>query len=100
MQVARCALIAQLEFVIVSGLTDLLIFLRDRLVDRGIIPASLLKAINRAMEVRNVADYKDEEVVLGDARQTVEDAEHFVATIQAACWPVNNGGGKDSGGGR
>jgi hypothetical protein len=51
------------------------------------------------MEVRNVADYKDEEVVLGDARQSVEDAQHFVATIQAACWRANNDGGNGSGAG-
>lgn len=76
-----------------------LIFLRDRLVDRGIIPAALLKSINKAVEVRNVADYKDEEVGLDDARQTVEDAKHFIATIQITCWPENNGSGKGSGGG-
>ena len=51
------------------------------------------------MNSQRLADYKDEEVALGDARQTVEDAENFVAAIQATCWPANNSGGKDASGG-
>lgn len=76
-----------------------LIFLRDRLVERGVVPAELIKSINRAIEVRNIADYKDEEVGLDDARKTVEEAEKFVSTIRAICWSANDGGGDGSGGG-
>ena len=51
------------------------------------------------MNPQRLADYKDEEVGLDDARQTVEEAKRFVATIQAICWPANNGGGGGLGGG-
>ncbi|WP_337689593.1 hypothetical protein [Mycetohabitans sp. B46] len=47
------------------------------------------RLLNRAEEIRLVADYKDESVALGDAQEMVEQAEAFVAAMLGQFMPEN-----------
>ena len=52
------------------------------LVKTGLLPVALGKSLNRAHEVRQVADYTDDEVSQDQARDMIEQAEFFVETIR------------------
>ena len=56
----------------------------ERLVKDGAIPKDTGRLLKRAETVRYVADYNDQPVELGDAREIVEQAEAFIAAVQAA----------------
>ena len=56
----------------------------ERLVKDGAIPKDMGRLLKRAETVRYVADYNDQPVELGDAREIVEQAEAFIAAVQAA----------------
>ena len=53
------------------------------LVRNGAVPKEIGRLLNRAHEIRLVADYKGECVEAADAREMVAQAETFVATMRA-----------------
>jgi len=55
-----------------------------QLVKAGRVPVELGRALNRAAEIRLIADYKDEPVDAEQAAWVVEQASVFVVAIQAA----------------
>lgn len=57
------------------------------LVKNGPISKEMGRLLKRAEEIRIVADYKSDSVELVDAREMVEQAEVFVATIRAEFIP-------------
>ena len=59
----------------------------QHLVKNGPIPKEIGRLLKRAEEIRLVADYKGDSVELEDAREMVEQAEHFVEAIRNALMP-------------
>lgn len=59
----------------------------EHLVKNGPISKEMGRLLKRAEEIRIVADYKSDSVELVDAREMVEQAEVFVATIRARFIP-------------
>lgn len=59
----------------------------EHLVKNGPISKEMGRLLKRAEEIRIVADYKSDSVELVDARELVEQAEVFVATIRAEFIP-------------
>lgn len=57
------------------------------LVKDGPVSHDLGKTLNRALEIRLVADYKGESVELDDAREMIEQAEAFVEAMRAEFIP-------------
>ncbi|MBK6619314.1 MAG: HEPN domain-containing protein [Nitrosomonas sp.] len=53
------------------------------LVKNGPVSKEVGRLLNRAHEIRLVADYKGDSVELADAQEIVEQAEIFVTTIRA-----------------
>jgi uncharacterized protein (UPF0332 family) len=53
-----------------------------QLVKNGPVSKELGRLLNRAEEIRLVADYKGDSVELADATEMVTQAEHFVATLR------------------
>lgn len=60
---------------------------RLHLVKDGPVSHDLGKTLNRALEIRLVADYKGESVELDDAREMIEQAEVFVEAMRAEFIP-------------
>ena len=58
-----------------------------QLVKTGRVPVELGRALNRAAEIRLIADYKDEPVDPERAAGVVEQASVFVEAMQAAFLP-------------
>ena len=52
-----------------------------KLVKAGFFPVDMGRMLNRAQEVRLVADYNGDAVELADAKELVESAERFVTAI-------------------
>jgi uncharacterized protein (UPF0332 family) len=52
------------------------------LVKTGVFPVRLGKALNRAEEIRLIADYTGDTVESGEAKELVSLAEIFVAEVQ------------------
>ncbi|WP_338911880.1 HEPN domain-containing protein [Mycetohabitans rhizoxinica] len=59
------------------------------LVKNGPVSKDMGRLLNRAEEIRLVADYKDESVALGDAQEMVEQAEAFVVAMLDQFMPEN-----------
>lgn len=80
---ARAALIATGEDI---GKTHrgVLNAFSDRLVKNGMIPKEAGRLLKHAEAVRYVADYAGRSVELDDARAIVEQADAFIAAVQAA----------------
>ncbi|WP_072325614.1 HEPN domain-containing protein [Marinospirillum alkaliphilum] len=57
------------------------------LVKSGKVSREMGRLLNRAHEIRQVADYKAESVELEDARELVDQAEVFVGNMRAAFLP-------------
>ena len=57
------------------------------LVKNGPISKELGRLLNRAQEIRQVADYKGDSVELSDAQEMVEQAEAFVAATRSEFMP-------------
>lgn len=57
------------------------------LVKDGPVSPELGKTLNRALEIRLVADYKGESVELSDARELIEQAETFVEAMRMEFMP-------------
>ncbi len=57
------------------------------LVKTGQLPADLGKALNRAAEIRLVADYADKEVTADKVRWIIEQAASFVETVRQKLKP-------------
>lgn len=52
------------------------------LVKNGPVSKDMGRLLNRAHEIRQIADYTDDSVELADAKQMVEQAETFVAAMR------------------
>jgi len=61
------------------------------LVKSGRIPVELGRVLNRAEEIRLVADYRGDQVEAGQGLWMVEQAEQFVLRIHAEFAPRNSG---------
>ncbi len=61
------------------------------LVKNGPVSKDMGRLLNRAHEIRQVADYNGESVVLADAGKMVEQAETFVAAMRAEFMPEASG---------
>lgn len=59
----------------------------DRLVKNGPLPKEMGRLLKHAETFRYVADYEGDNVELSDAREMVEQAETFVAAMQAEFMP-------------
>lgn len=59
----------------------------SQLIKNGPVPKEMGRLLNRAEEIRLVADYKGDSVELSDAREMVEQAETFVSAMRAAFLP-------------
>jgi uncharacterized protein (UPF0332 family) len=55
----------------------------DRLVKDGPMPKEVGRRLKHAEALRCVADYSDNAVDLADAREMVEEAKTFVATVRS-----------------
>ena len=62
-----------------------------KLVKTGRVPLELGKALNRAAEIRLIADYKDEPVAPEQVGWIVEQASVFVAAMRSAFLRGGNG---------
>lgn len=62
----------------------------DHLIKNGPIPKEMGRLLKRAEEIRLVADYKGNSVDLSDAREMVEQAATFVATMRAEFMPEDS----------
>ena len=58
------------------------------LVKTGRLPAELGKALNRAAEIRQIADYTGDEVTAEKARWAIEQAAFFVEVVQRQLAPT------------
>lgn len=61
------------------------------------VPAELGKALNRASEIRLVADYSGDGVDEGNARLVIQQAERFLQTIRQCMEPPAPGQDKEGG---
>jgi uncharacterized protein (UPF0332 family) len=59
----------------------------DRLVKNGSMPQEMGRLLKRAETFRYVADYEGNPVELSDAKEMVEQAETFVASMRAKFTP-------------
>lgn len=59
-------------------------------VKHGPVSREMGRLLNRALEVRQIADYKSDSVELIDAQEMVAQAEAFLAAIGAAFPSVEN----------
>jgi len=59
----------------------------NHLVKNGPVSKEMGRLLNRAEEIRRVADYNTESVGLSDARDMAEQAEIFVAAMRAEFMP-------------
>lgn len=59
----------------------------NHLIKNGPISKEMGRLLNRAEEIRLVADYKGDSVELVDAQEMVEQAQTFVTTLQAEFIP-------------
>jgi len=59
----------------------------DRLVKNGSVPQEMGRLLKRAETFRYVADYEGNPVELNDAKEMVEQAEAFVASMRAGFMP-------------
>lgn len=55
----------------------------DRLVKNGPLPKEMGRLLKQAETFRYVADYEGDPVEMSDARKMVEQAETFIASMQA-----------------
>ena len=60
------------------------------LVQSGLVSRDLGRLLNRAFEIRRVADYNGDSVQAGDARELVDKAKVFVAAMQAVVLAKEN----------
>lgn len=99
---ARAALVATNANVVPSSSkthSGLITAFGLRLVKPGLVPKELGRTLNRAEEVRLVADYRDDTVSPEDVSETVEQAESFVAAIRDRFLPVGDSSGSGDGSG-
>jgi uncharacterized protein (UPF0332 family) len=61
------------------------------LVKTGPVSTELGRALNRAEEIRLIADYKGDPVELSEATEMVEKSESFVAAMRAEFIPSKPG---------
>ena len=59
----------------------------DHLIKNGPISKDMGRLLNRAEEIRLVADYRGDSVERGDAEEMVKQAETFITTIRAHFLP-------------
>jgi uncharacterized protein (UPF0332 family) len=81
---ARAALLATgapVEPDIARTHSGLIAAFGQHLVKNGPLARELGRLLNRAHEIRLLADYAGSSVEADDARQMVEQAEHFIAAI-------------------
>jgi uncharacterized protein (UPF0332 family) len=57
------------------------------LVKNGPVSKDMGRLLNRALEIRHVADYKGDSVELADAKEMVEQAEIFLAAMRSEFMP-------------
>ena len=58
------------------------------LVKTGTLPVEMGRALNRAHEIRQIADYTGDEVSVEQAQSVIEQADHFVQTVHAHIRPA------------
>ncbi|MDP2834007.1 MAG: DNA-binding protein [Pseudomonadota bacterium] len=91
---ARAALIlssAPVEVEVVRTHGGLISAFSLHLVKSGRIPVELGRSLNRAEEIRLIADYRGGQVEIEQALWVVEQAARFVRHIQSEFAPGNNG---------
>ena len=86
---ARAALLAS-RFEVGKTHRGVLNAFSDHLVKNGPVQKEMGRLLKHAETFRYVADYGGEPVELRDARDIVEQAETFVATIRSVCMPDFN----------
>jgi len=59
----------------------------NHLVKNGPVSKDMGRLLNRAQEIRQVADYKGDSVELSDAQEMVGQAETFVAAMRLEFMP-------------
>jgi uncharacterized protein (UPF0332 family) len=64
----------------------------ERLVKNGPLPKEMGRLLKHAETIRYVADYDGDPVELSDAREMVQQAETFVAAMQAEFIPMGSTG--------
>jgi len=82
---ARAALIwsaAPVEPTVAKTHSSLISAFSLHLVKTGRLPVELGKALNRAAEIRLVADYSDDEVTADKAQWVIECAAGFIETVR------------------
>lgn len=67
----------------------------NHLIKNGRVSKDMGRLLNRAIEIRLVADYRGDSVELGDAQELVEQAETFVAAMRAELMREDPDGGND-----
>lgn len=90
---ARAALLAT-GFEVGKTHKGVLSAFSDRLVKNGPLPKEIGRLLKHAETFRYVADYECDPVELSDARSMVEQAETFVAAMQAAFVTEESDGNK------
>lgn len=88
---ARASLLAS-GFDVGKTHRGVLIAFSDRLVKNGSVPQEMGRLLKRAETFRYVADYEGNSVELGDAREMVEQAAIFVASMRAKFIPEESNG--------
>lgn len=92
---AKAALIGQvpgIDPVVAKTHSGLISAFSLHLVKTGLLPVDLGRSLNRAHEVRQIADYTGDEVSVEQAQYVIEQAELFVETIRAHIQPAPSGG--------
>lgn len=67
----------------------------NHLVKNGPVSKDMGRLLNRAHEIRQVADYRYNSVEVSDAQEMVEQAETFVAAMRSEFMPGGNNGDND-----
>lgn len=62
----------------------------ERLVKTGRVSKDMGRTLNRAEEIRLIADYKGDSVEVQDAQEMIERAESFVLTLRQMFIPESN----------
>lgn len=95
---ARAALVwsgAPFEPTVAKTHSGLISAFSLHLVKTARLPVALGKALNRAHEIRLVADYSGDEVTADKAEWIIEQAVLFVETVRQKLQPANRKSGED-----
>lgn len=80
---ALLALVPDINPALVRTHSGLISMFSLHLVKTGVLPVELGKTLNRAHEIRQIADYTGDAISMAQAQSVIEQADQFVETVHA-----------------